>query len=532
MPLPANLKQEFATLQKSFLDFAGLVGVGHLTNPDPTLQSRGRGQGLKLYAKVEEDCHAHAVLQQRKMELIARPWKLEAASDDKPDIMARDLVEAQLKALGVTDYPLAREYGAQGFDGVALNFLDSIGKGYATGEPMWHTDGREIVAAEVRHRDQRRFGFTATDNGYELRLLTRTNWLTGEPIPARKVIYHAPTATDLNPYGLGLDSKIFWPTFFKRQGIQFWLIFADKFGSPTPLGKYAPGEKQANIDILLEALNNITQGLAATVPEGMTIEFIEAIRSGSVQTYEGLCRYMDEQISECVLGQTGTTNQSGGGGSRARDEVAKTGTMALVQADADLLARTFDRTLIRWIVDLNRPILGERARSPHLCWDFAEAEDVTARVNVDKTLYDMGFRLTLDKVIDRYGDGYEVRSSAPGTFPNLGNPPPAPPRRGAVNLSDPLPLTEFAEDATLPPGELAEAYRRQARATLGPVVDGWVDQVRDVLDGAEDFDQFSEGLIALYPNLAKDEFAEVMRDSLLAAHLGGAAEVDQETADD
>jgi phage gp29-like protein len=524
MPLPANLRQEFATLQKSFLDFAGLVGAGHVNNPDPTLQSRGRGQGLKLYQKVEEDCHASAVIQQRKFELIARPWKLESASDDQADIRARDLVEAQLKALGVIDYPMAREYGAQGFDGVALNFLDATFKGYAAGEVMWHQDGREVFAAEIRHRDQRRFGFTATNGGHELRLLTKTNWLTGEPIPPRKIIYHSPTAKDLNPYGLGLDSKIFWPVFFKRQSIQFWLIFADKFGSPTPLGKYAPGEKDENKAILLDALNNITQGLAATVPEGMTIEFIEAIRSGSVQTYEGLCRYMDEQISEAVLGQTGTTNQSSGGGSRARDEVAKTGTLALVQADGDLLARTLDRTLIRWIVELNRPILGDLARPPHLCWDFAEAEDVAARVGVDKTLYDMGFRLTLDKVVERYGEGYEER---PATFPNLGNSTPAAP----INLSDPLPLERFSEDDTLPPGELAAAYRDQARTTLGPVVDGWVDQIRGVLDAAEDFDQFSEGLIALYPELARDEFAETLRDSLLAAHLGGMSEVDQEAAD-
>jgi phage gp29-like protein len=476
---------------------------------------------------------------------------------------------------------------------------------------MWHSDGREIFAAEVRHRDQRRFGFNATDNGYELRLLTKSNWLQGEVIPPRKIVYHSPTATDLNPYGLGLDSKIFWPVFFKRQDIQFWLIFADKFGSPTPLGKYSPGESEANKAILMEALNSITQGLAAAVPEGMTIEFIEAIRGGSVQTYEGLCRYMDEQISECILGQTGTTNQSSGGGSRARDEVARTGTMALIQADADLLARTLDRTLIRWIVELNRPILGEQARPPHLSWVFEEAKgkELAERDNI---VVSWGYEPTEEYVQENYGTGFvkavthfdsaqgatEVAAPAEdvqqtalngaqisslvqlvqevvagtlplesalqlltiafpnisqdsartilaptvgfksaGAFPNLGNlppgdPPPVPPGRGEVNLSDPLPLAEFAEDDALPPGELPEAYRRQASTRLGPVIDGWVDQVKSMLEAAEDFDQFSDGLIALYPDLAKDEFAEVMRDSLLAAHLGGIAEVDVEASDD
>ncbi|MEM9118496.1 MAG: DUF935 family protein [Cyanobacteria bacterium P01_F01_bin.56] len=558
MPLPEALRQEFATLQKSFLDFAGIVGSGfHLTNPDPTLKSRSRGQGLKLYEKVEEDCHAHAVLQQRKLELIGREWKLEPASESRRDKKARDLVEAQLKNLGLIDYPLARHYGVQGFDGVALNFLDAICKGYSAGEPMWATDGSEVVAAEVRHRDQRRFGFVSGDNGYELRLLSRNNQFQGEPIPPYKIIFHSPTATDANPYGLGLDSKIFWPVFFKRQNIQFWLVFADKFGSPTPVGKYPSGTSDPDKQILLDALKSITQGLVSTIPDGMVIEFMEAMRSGSVQTYEGLCRYMDEQISEAVLGQTGTTNQSSGGGSRAQDEVARTGMLALIKADADLLARTLDRTLIRWMVELNRPLLGEQADPPHLYWDFESPENLAERAKRDKVLFDMGFKLTLDKVKEIYGDGYELKPQSVPLMPpmNLSDPLPTSPQpspsqgEGAGDLPSPNvgrgaggegePLEEFAEtDPALPPTEYARELTSQARDTLGPVIDGWVGQIRELMESIPDdapdgFEQFSEGLIALYPELAKDQFAEIFQYGLLSAHLGGAAEIQAEVdADD
>ncbi len=56
------------------------------------------------------------------------------------------------------------------------------------------------------------------------------------------------------------------------------------------------------------------------MPQGMEIKLLEAARSG-IDNYETLVRYMDGQISALVLGETGTTNQSGGGGSRAMDEV-------------------------------------------------------------------------------------------------------------------------------------------------------------------------------------------------------------------
>lgn len=543
MPIPEALRQEFATLQKSFLDFAGIVGSGfHLVNPDPTLQSRGRGQGLKLYAKVEEDCHAHAVIQQRKLELIGREWKLEPASDSRRDKKARDLVEAQLKNLGLLDYPLAREYGVQGFDGVALNFLDATFKGYACGEPMWAMDGSEVVCAEVRHRDQRRFGFVSGDTGYELRLLSRNNQFQGEAIPPRKIIFHSPTASDINPYGLGLDSKIFWPVFFKRQDIQFWLIFADHFGSPKPIGKYPQGTSETDKAILMDALKAITQGLVATLPDGMIVDFLEATATGSIATYEGLARYMDEQISEAILGQTGTTNQSSGGGSRAQDEVARTGMLALIKADADLLARTLDRNLIRWMVELNRPLLGEQAEPPHLYWDFESPENLVERANRDKVLFDMGFKLTLDKVTEIYGEGYELKPQAAPMVPpmNLSDPLPVPEQAGtpAEQETPNTPLEEFAEtDPVLPPTKYARDLTGQARDTLGPVIDGWVGQVRELMESIPDdapdgFEQFSEGLIALYPELAKDEFAEIFQYGLLAAHLGGAAEIQAEAETD
>lgn len=532
MALSTALRSEFATLQKSFLSFMGFYGgTGFiLQNPDRTLREKGNGEGLRLYDRVLEDAHAHAVFQQRSLELISRDWEVTPASDSRADRKAADLVERQLMALGIRDYPLARIYGHHGLDGVALHFLEAIPKGYAVGEVMWATDTTEVFAAEIRHRDQRRFGWIMGEDNWELRLITDRDGTRGEPIPDRKIIYHAPTATDGTPYGLGLCSKVFWPVFFKKQNIQFWLIFADKFGSPTPVGKYQPGTSEEDKAVLLEALNNLTQGLATILPEGMLIEFLEATRSGSITSYEALCRYMDEQISEAVLGQTGTTNQSDGGGSRARDEVARTGMVALVRADADLLARTLERTLIRWMVDANRPILGERAQAPSFRWKFDTPEDLTETATRDKLLFDMGWVRTQDSLTETYGEGYEPKST-PEPPPMMATPQSAPEQPDdEPALPTPTEPEDMPADAAFaePDDDPMQPLTERLATETAPYWRQMIDVLRERLASATSLEQFLADLNRAYPDLPDGDLLQILSQALSASRFAGIYEAQEE----
>ncbi|MEK7383917.1 MAG: DUF935 family protein, partial [Elusimicrobiota bacterium] len=330
-----ELTQEIATIQRDITRFA-FGGV--MENLDDTLKTRGGAKGLKIYDELERDCHAYAVLQKRKLAVISRDWEVLPASDSALDTRAADLVRAQLAGLG--------------FDKLSAALLDATLKGYAVGEVMWAVRGNELVAAEMRPREQRRFVFGAQA---ELKLLTRESGMLGEAVPERKFIVHQFGAKDGSPYGLGLGHKLFWPVFFKRKDIAFWLTFADKFGSPTALGKYPSGAGAPEQKKLLDALSAIAQDAGVIVPEGMVIELLEAARSGSVDTYEKLARYMDEQISECVLGETMTTTGSSGGGGLGSNQagVQNEVRIELSKADADLLSDTLNATLVRWMVDLN-----------------------------------------------------------------------------------------------------------------------------------------------------------------------------------
>jgi len=363
---PAVETTEIASVNRDpFLPlFSGL-----LQQNDDTLATRGQGKGIRLYEEIERDAHAFACLHKRKRAVIARPWEITPASDSALDQRAALVVEAQLKKIG--------------FDHLCMNLLDAINKGFAVGEILWANTGSEIVASEVRSRDQRRFWF---GEHYELRLKTIQNLLPGEELPERKFIVHALGAKDSNPYGMGLGSKLFWLVWFKRQGITFWLTLLDKFGSPTSVGKYPTGTSPIDQQKLLDALSAISQDAGVIVPEGMIIELLEATRGGNAG-YEEMIRYMDEQISYCVLGESSSAKGSGGALASAailRNEVR----LELVQYDADMLSATLNNTLIKWIAEYNVP-----GATPPTVWrKIAEAEDIKLRAERDKILFEMGMR--------------------------------------------------------------------------------------------------------------------------------------------
>ncbi|WP_016949787.1 DUF935 domain-containing protein [Anabaena sp. PCC 7108] len=388
MSLPSEIKQEIASVER---DINYIVYGGTLENPDETLLKRGGGKGLKLYDEIEEDSHAYAVLQKRKLAVIARPWEVKAASEKRLDKKAADLVRMQIETK---------------LDHLTTELLDATLKGFSVSELMWEDSGSEIFVKEFKARDQRRFTFTPKN---ELRLLTRQNMVSGEAVPERKFIRHSFGAKDGNPFGRGLGSKLYFPVWFKRQGISFWLIFCEKFGMPTAVGKYGANASQAEQKKLLDALRALAQDAGVIIPEGMAIELLEATRSSTSDLYERLIRYMDEQISEAVLGETLTTN-IGSVGSKAAADTHDGVRLEVSKADADLLSQTFNNTLCKWIVELNLP----GANPPTIWRVFEEQEDLNTRSTRDKTLFDMGFKLKPDAVKEIYGDHYEVIDQSGG----------------------------------------------------------------------------------------------------------------------
>lgn len=338
---------------------------------------------LALAEDMEErDPHYAGVLGIRKRQVSSIPITVEAASDDAADVAAADLVREVI----------ARD----GFRLELIDVLDAIGKGYSVTEIIWDTSGSRWMPAALKWRDPRWFQFDPLD----LETLYRRGAGGPEPLePAKYVVHMAKTKSGL-PIRGGLARLVAWGFMFKSFTVKDWAVFCEAYGQPLRIGKYGAGASETDKETLLRAVRSIGADFGAIIPDSMMIEFIQATLSGSLDLYERRANWLDQQVSKAVLGQTQTTDATAGGYATAQVHDGVRGDIE--DADAEQLAGTLNRDLVRWVVDLN---LGppKGGRYPRIVIRRPEAEDLAAlAANLEK-LVPLGLKVSESWARDKFG---------------------------------------------------------------------------------------------------------------------------------
>lgn len=394
------------------------------------------------YDVVFNDDQVYATMQQRIGSVVSRNWSVLPGDEDDPrSVAAAERFDKTLKALP--------------WDRITRKMLMASFYGYSVAELIWDVrDGLfDIVGIKVRHA--RRFRYDEDDR---LRMLLPGD-MRGEIMPHKKFWVHAVGAPDDDsPYGLGLAHWLYWPTLFKRNGIRFWNIFLDKFGTPTAKGTYPSNASTDQIGKLLSALQAIATDSGFVIPEGMAVELLSATRSGMADFHQ-LCTYMDGAIAKVVLSQTMTTDN---GSSRSQAQVHSGVKMEVTATDADDLTESFgngpggEGGPARWWTDFN---FGADVAAPIVRRQVEEEEDTQTTAETDKVLHEMGWVRTEDSFSDVYGEGYVRKSDADAPEGSLPPEPaalvaPAPGEPAAVipPASEKLPsqATSFAADDPRP----------------------------------------------------------------------------------
>ncbi len=307
-----------------------------LLNPDKVLTSESGGKGIEIYEDMLYEARVFSEMQKRKLAVIGKEWDIEPASDDAQDVKVADLVREVFKKFS---YDTARQ---------AL--LSGIVTGFKPAEVMWDYSEGDIWIKSLNGGSPRRFVFDLQGN---LRLLTWNNMIGGEEIPEKKFIVFRNPSNNNSPYGDALGRALYWPIWFKKNGIKFWAVFLDKFGQPTPWGKYPPGTDETLQNKLLDSLKAMQTDQAIITPDNMTVDLLEAARASSVDSYDKWEKFWNDAITFIILGQTATTEGTPGklGSEEARTDIRE----EIVKADADLLSECQNDFLIPWICDYNFP---------------------------------------------------------------------------------------------------------------------------------------------------------------------------------
>jgi phage gp29-like protein len=323
--------QQIATAQNDItLNYIGKV----LLNPDSVLSSQGGGSGIKIYEDMIFEARVASEFQKRRLAVIGKEWDIIPASDAPEDQKIADFVKDVFKNF-------SHDRGRQ-------SLLSGIITGFKPGEIMWEYSEGDIWVKEIKGVSPRRFAF---DLDGKLRLLTYQNMIEGIELPERKFMVFTNPSDNGSPYGDGLGRALYWPIWFKKNGVKFWAVFLDKFGQPTPWGKYPPGTTEADQTKLLDSLKAMQTDQAIITPDNMAVELLEAARASSVDSYDKWEKFWNDAITFILLGQSATTEGTPGklGSEEARSDVRDD----IIKADADLLCECENNTLIKWLVDYN-----------------------------------------------------------------------------------------------------------------------------------------------------------------------------------
>ena len=467
----------------------------------------------ELFEEMEEkDAHLAAVLQTRKLAVMSLEWRVEPFSDDAKDQEIATFVEESLRSIGNLE------------DGM-LDLLDAIGKGYALVEIDWRVK-QYAEPVYLRWVHQKRVTWwNSLEPG-----LRKEYGLDGEPLLPWKFIYHRHRARSGHDTRGGVLRVVAWMYLLKNYAMKDWAVFNEIFGMPLRIGKYDPSASEADKSALVTAIQALGSDAAGVISRSTEIEFVEAAnrQSGQANPYQLMADFCNREISKAILGQTLTTDTSGGTGTYAAGSVHNEVRRDLIVADAEALANTLRGQLIRPLVGFN---YGWEAPLPYFVFDLAAEEDQKQVAETYKILNEIGYPLTLEHLSERFG----LPLPEPGqeTVPVAGARGQGPGARGqgsgargraegdrrqALSAAVvPTPLDRPVLEAQAEMAALAEKAAAAAAAATAKMLA----PVRELIDQGADLETIRQQLLAVYPELEVEEVAELLYQAAMLAYISG-----------
>ncbi|HBG06317.1 MAG: hypothetical protein A2075_12165 [Geobacteraceae bacterium GWC2_58_44] len=480
--------------------FQGFLNI--IENPDKVLNLECGGD-ITVYDDIGRDPRISSNLGTRARAVVGKEWLVVPFSQEAIDIKVADYVQKVF-----LDFPFDRARRPV-LRGGSL-------KGFAVSEIMWdHSEGDTFIY-DMRYRHQRRFHY---DKEGQLFLKTMEhpmgmNVTIRDGLPLKK--FQSVTFGDEaeTPYGCGLGRELYWPWWFKKNGIRLWLMFCDKFAAPTVKGEYDPGATPEDQAKLLSAAHAVHSNSAVIYPKGMSLGLIEAARSGAITTYRELTEFMNEESTICILGQTATT--TGTAGKMGNEDAQENVKDDIIKADADALCEHYNARegVIRWLVDYQFPGHG---RYPKIWIDCERGED-------KKTLAERDDKLSsaMARSNKRLTTGYFVRvhgleEDDIEEIPKENTPPaPKAPEPGTVSFADPAGSETFPDqvvvDALL--GLVTpETLQKQMGPILAPII--------TALQKSGNTEEAMQGIVDAYPDMDGTALEKLLTNLIFISEIMG-----------
>jgi phage gp29-like protein len=401
-----------------------------LTNPDELLLR----QGFRTYREMLADDTVKACLAFKKVLVHQRDWEIEPVGGKDAGEKAKAHAAFVMDVLQETQW-----------NRIMRETLSALDFGFSVGEILWEVkewkdEGLKVVLRDIRHRDPE---FLRADvdihgniigfrqiSGYHVPNRGVSTYPNNEiVIEPGKVIHFAYQSNFGNAYGVSDLRAAYRAWWSKKFVTQFWNVFLERFGSPLTAMKYPAGAAPELKAALQDILTSLSTRSDILVPEGVSVELIEATRGGAAGYAEAL-NYCDIGISRAIL--VPALLGMGVDVKRGSDSQSRLHLRVLMKIANDIatdLENIYTERVVKPLVDMNFP--GVTDYPAFVFRDYGEyeaVEIVDSMINMfnagmlDADQDDINYmRSILGAPLREEGDEDEVMRAPPppvGTSPN------------------------------------------------------------------------------------------------------------------
>lgn len=483
----------------------------------------------ELFEDMEEkDGHIAAELGKRRRALLL-PWQV--LPPDNPTPFEQ----------GITDKLRELMDAVPAFDDVLYDMTDAIGKGFACLEIEWQKQDGWWLPASLTHRPQSWFLLHRGER-QELRLRSNTtqpDGSNGEPLLPFGWLVHTHRAKSGWLERTALFRQLVWPYLFKNYSVGDLADFLEIYGIPLRLGRYPASASEKEKSTLMRALVGIGHNAAGIIPEGMNMEFIDAVH-GDPAAFQLMMDWCERTQSKVILGGTLTSGADGKTSTNALGNVHNEVRHDLRDSDIRQLNATLTAGLLHAIATVNGLMPPEGARrAPVLRLKVEDTEDITTFAQALPALVNIGFQIPVQWAQERLGipqpDAGEdvLHPAAPMGFGMATSNLKAPLASCAAAAANPseTPNSSGAYLGNTLQRPAAPPYKQDAD-TLGEagdaIIGGWLEQLRAIVQEAPSMEALQDSILSAFGDMDSDRLAHLMALAFELAELRGMDAVREE----
>lgn len=478
----------------------------------------------ELFMDIEEqDSAIGANIQTRKRAILTLDWRIAEPRNATP---AEEKLQTEIDEL-FYQYP--------NLENLLMDMMDAVGHGFSAIEIEWKLENGKYIPHNFIPRPQSWFKLDKYDN---LLLKTPTNPM-GEPLRQFGWVVHSHKSRSVQLARMGLFRTLAWLYMFKHYSVRDFAEFLELYGMPIRIGKYGAGATNEEKRTLLRALAQIGHNAAGIMPDSMTVELHNAANTTATNNpFLQMTDWCEKSIARLILGQTLTSGADGKSSTNALGNVHNEVRRDLLVSDAKQVAQTITQQIILPYLQINVDPNIALYRVPYFEFDTKKYDDLSTFADAIPKLVGIGVQIpekwTRDKLgIPEAQDGeavlkpFQNELKIPEKQTALSAHVVGCQCAGCLGKGAHVALSAANKGET--EQDLLDSLldNGMTQVDFNQQLDPMVQKAVAVLSACNSFEEASDKLAELYPDLTSDAHERYLTSALFLSDLLGASNADR-----